>query len=105
MIVSYICLIGLSGGFDKTQDSTIGLASVAFMLWVFSLPSLFPRRTDAFSSIQPLLRLLRHGLDSSRVLILDRDPPLLVRDSFFLFPSVSSSFLPEKLHSDSFLTA
>ncbi|GAA6029462.1 hypothetical protein JCM8097_003691 [Rhodosporidiobolus ruineniae] len=31
MLCSYICLTGLSGGFDATQKESVGLASVAFM--------------------------------------------------------------------------
>ncbi|GAA5822744.1 hypothetical protein JCM11251_004363 [Rhodosporidiobolus azoricus] len=31
MIVSYVCLIGLSGGFANTNSESVGLASVAFM--------------------------------------------------------------------------
>ncbi|GAA6029367.1 hypothetical protein JCM8097_003640 [Rhodosporidiobolus ruineniae] len=35
MLVSYICLTGLSGGFANTNDESIGLASVAFMFLCF----------------------------------------------------------------------
>ncbi|GJN90853.1 hypothetical protein Rhopal_003867-T1 [Rhodotorula paludigena] len=31
MLVSYICLLGLSAGFDKSQNPQMGLATVAFM--------------------------------------------------------------------------